>query len=154
VSGSQTICCSSLPIFIALKRLAWLVRARQVLAAHCKRRLPAWLGRTSGGTPQPFAARRTSREGTLHDGDALLTVIGIIIGLAGAVALSRILATELFEVSPRDPATFIATLALTCGGRVDCRMGARATRDLDRSGDHAASGIASSLEKNAASERQ
>lgn len=40
---------------------------------------------------------------------ALLTLIGVAVGLVGAVALSRVIATQLYEVSPRDPVTFIIT---------------------------------------------
>ena len=37
-----------------------------------------------------------------------LVVIGLAIGLAGALALTRLMATLLFEVSPTDPITFLA----------------------------------------------
>jgi putative ABC transport system permease protein len=43
---------------------------------------------------------------------ALITAIGILTGLAGALALSRVLASQLFEVSPRDPLTFVVTSLL------------------------------------------
>jgi putative ABC transport system permease protein len=44
----------------------------------------------------------------------LLTVIGIVVGLVGAVALGRVVSTQLYEVSPRDPLTFaITALTLT-----------------------------------------
>jgi putative ABC transport system permease protein len=35
-----------------------------------------------------------------------LAVIGIACGLAGAVGLTRVLASQLFEVSPLDPLTY------------------------------------------------
>jgi putative ABC transport system permease protein len=40
---------------------------------------------------------------------AWLTVIGVIVGLAGTVGLSRLVANQLYEISPRDPLTFSAT---------------------------------------------
>jgi putative ABC transport system permease protein len=43
---------------------------------------------------------------------ALLVAIGVVLGTACAFALSRLLATQLFEVSPRDPLTFVATSVL------------------------------------------
>jgi ABC-type antimicrobial peptide transport system permease subunit len=43
---------------------------------------------------------------------AIMTAIGVAIGLAGAVALSRLLAAQLFEISPRDPLTFVVTSLL------------------------------------------
>ena len=39
----------------------------------------------------------------------LLTAIGVAIGLVGALALGRVVATQLYEVSPRDPMTFVVT---------------------------------------------
>jgi putative ABC transport system permease protein len=44
----------------------------------------------------------------------LLATIGIAIGLAGSYAAGRVLASMLFEISPRDPATF-ALLAVLLG---------------------------------------
>jgi putative ABC transport system permease protein len=40
-----------------------------------------------------------------------LTLIGVALGLAGALALTRVMKNLLFEVSPTDPATF-ALIAL------------------------------------------
>jgi ABC-type antimicrobial peptide transport system permease subunit len=46
-------------------------------------------------------------------GNALALVgAGIGVGLLGAVALSRIMATLLFELSPTDPATLVGVAAL------------------------------------------
>jgi putative ABC transport system permease protein len=43
----------------------------------------------------------------------LLTVVGLLIGVAGAAALSRLLASELYEIAPTDPATFaVAALVI------------------------------------------
>jgi putative ABC transport system permease protein len=46
---------------------------------------------------------------------AWLTLTGIAIGLTSAVVLSRLIAAQLYEVSPRDPATMIVT-AMTLAG--------------------------------------
>jgi putative ABC transport system permease protein len=43
---------------------------------------------------------------------AILTLVGVAVGLAGALALSRLLAAQLFEVSPYDPFTFAGTALL------------------------------------------
>jgi putative ABC transport system permease protein len=44
----------------------------------------------------------------------LLTGIGVLVGLAVALALTRLLSTMLFEVKPTDPVTFIAVPLLLC----------------------------------------
>ena len=41
-----------------------------------------------------------------------LALAGVAIGLVGAVALTRLLSTLLFHVSPTDPATFAAMAVL------------------------------------------
>jgi putative ABC transport system permease protein len=45
----------------------------------------------------------------------ILAGAGIAIGAAGALAVTRALATFLFEVKPTDPATFMAVAALLAG---------------------------------------
>jgi putative ABC transport system permease protein len=39
-------------------------------------------------------------------------VVGLVAGLAVAAALTRVLASLLFEIGPRDPATFVAVSAV------------------------------------------
>ena len=41
-----------------------------------------------------------------------LTMVGVAIGLAGAIALSRYLAGMLFDITPLDPLTYVAVVAL------------------------------------------
>ena len=43
---------------------------------------------------------------------SLLIALGVALGLAGAIALSDVLSTQLFEISPRDPLTFSGTAVL------------------------------------------
>jgi len=43
-----------------------------------------------------------------------LLVIGVLVGLAGALVLTRFLRSLLFEISPTDPATFAAVAVLLC----------------------------------------
>ena len=37
----------------------------------------------------------------------VLTVIGVVLGLAAAVALTRLMSSLLFGISPLDPATYL-----------------------------------------------
>ncbi len=54
------------------------------------------------------------------------TLIGVGCGLAGALALTRLLSSLLFEVSARDPATFVASaLILILAATVPCWLPAR-----------------------------
>jgi len=59
-----------------------------------------------------------------------LTLIGIVLGIAGALALTRVLATLLFEVSTTDPVTFAAVaLVLVSAALLACYIpGRRATK--------------------------
>ena len=41
-----------------------------------------------------------------------LTCVGLVVGLAGALALTRLMETLLFEVRPSDPATLAGVAAL------------------------------------------
>jgi hypothetical protein len=43
-----------------------------------------------------------------------LLLIGVLVGLAGALVLTRFLRSLLFEISPTDPATFAAVAVLLC----------------------------------------
>jgi ABC-type antimicrobial peptide transport system permease subunit len=42
----------------------------------------------------------------------ILTAAGILIGLAGSIALTRLMATLLYQTSPTDPLTFLASAVL------------------------------------------
>jgi len=41
----------------------------------------------------------------------ILTGLGLLAGTAVALGLTRLLATQLYHVSPRDPATFLTVIA-------------------------------------------
>ena len=62
----------------------------------------------------------------------LLVTIGLIIGLAGALALTRLMSTLLFEVSPTDPITFAAVaLCVIIATLLACYIPARRAMKVD-----------------------
>jgi ABC-type antimicrobial peptide transport system permease subunit len=55
-----------------------------------------------------------------------LGLLGIVLGLAGAIALTRVMVSLLFEVKPTDPATLIAVaLLLAAVALLACYIPAR-----------------------------
>ncbi|MFB0554787.1 MAG: ABC transporter permease [Phycisphaerae bacterium] len=61
-----------------------------------------------------------------------LILVGLVIGVAGALALTRVVASMLYGVSPTDPATLIAVcLLLTVVGLVACYIPARRATKVD-----------------------
>jgi putative ABC transport system permease protein len=61
-----------------------------------------------------------------------LTMLGIAIGLAGAFALTRLLANLLFHIAPTDVGTFgVVTFVLSVVALVACYMPARRAMEVD-----------------------
>jgi len=57
---------------------------------------------------------------------AQLVVLGIAIGIAGAIGLTRVMTSLLFEITPTDPATFaLVTLLLAAAALAACYLPAR-----------------------------
>jgi len=62
----------------------------------------------------------------------LLAGLGLAIGLAGAFALTRLMATLLFEVSPTDPVTFgVVALCVIVATLLACYIPARRATKVD-----------------------
>jgi putative ABC transport system permease protein len=62
----------------------------------------------------------------------LLVATGLTIGLAGALALTRLMTTLLFEVSPNDPITFVAVaLCVILAALLACYIPARRATKVD-----------------------
>jgi putative ABC transport system permease protein len=61
-----------------------------------------------------------------------LTSVGILIGLAGAFVLTRLLRSQLFGISPTDPATFVVVpLLLAMVALLACWLPARRAARID-----------------------
>jgi len=70
----------------------------------------------------------------LHQG-MTLTAIGIVAGLAGALALTRLMSSLLYDMKPFDPATFAAvSLLLTAVAFFACWLPARRAARVDPMG--------------------
>jgi len=61
-----------------------------------------------------------------------LTVVGILLGLAGSYALTRLMTTLLFEVKPTDAITYVAvSFALILIALIACYIPARRATRID-----------------------
>ena len=63
------------------------------------------------GIRMALGAQRGDVLGLIARMSLRLVVIGVVLGLLGSVAAMKVLASQLFGVSPRDPATLIAVVA-------------------------------------------
>ena len=62
----------------------------------------------------------------------VLVLVGIVLGVAGALAATRLLAAQLFAVTPKDPTVFVfVATALTVAGLVACIVPARRATKAD-----------------------
>jgi len=84
------------------------------------------------GIRAALGASRGSLLGMVIRRGMQLTLIGLAIGVAGALALTRLLASLLFGISPRDPVTLIAVAAvLSAVALLACYIPARRAAAVD-----------------------
>jgi putative ABC transport system permease protein len=67
------------------------------------------------GVRMALGATRSSISRLVLGQTAMLTVAGVGLGLGGAYALAQLLESQLYEVSPRDPFTFVTTALVLSG---------------------------------------
>ncbi len=78
------------------------------------------------GADQRRIIKRVVREGLT------LTVLGVAIGIGGALLVSRLLAGLLFGITPQDPATLAAVAALFVAvGSLACYVPARRATQIN-----------------------
>ena len=95
-----------LTAFSGMAMLLGMVGIYGLLAYSVKQRTAEIGVRIALGAPRGHVLRMILRQGLQ------LTVVGLLLGLAGALALTRVLASSLFGVSALDPITFAAVPAL------------------------------------------
>jgi predicted permease len=84
------------------------------------------------GIRMALGARRSDVLAGVMKQGLYLTILGVAAGLAGAVALTRVLAHFLFGVTPRDPFTFAGTAVLLLGvALLACWLPARRAARID-----------------------
>jgi ABC-type antimicrobial peptide transport system permease subunit len=77
------------------------------------------------------AQRRDLLKLVMMEG-AKFCLAGIALGLAGAFLLTRLMSSELYGVSPLDPATYsVASLVLTCVSLLACYVPTRRAMRVD-----------------------
>ena len=73
------------------------------------------IGRLIGGLRGLFRKRQVEQdldEELLAGRSLAMTALGIVLGLAGAMAVTRYLETLLFDLTPLDPVTFLSASLL------------------------------------------
>jgi putative ABC transport system permease protein len=84
------------------------------------------------GLRMALGAQKSDVLGLVIRQGMTLTVIGVIVGLAGAFALTRLIASLLFGVAATDPVTFVAISLLLVGvAFIACYLPARRAAELN-----------------------
>ena len=84
------------------------------------------------GVRMALGAQRTDVLRLILGGGARLVLSGIVIGVLGAIALTRVIAAQLFMVSASDPLTFVAvSLLLMFVALMACYVPARRAANVD-----------------------
>lgn len=97
-----------------------------VIATSVSQRTREFGVRLALGAPPASLVTMVVRQGVA------MVVLGLVLGLAGAAALSRVLSSLLYETAPTDPSTFLGvSLVLLCAALVACLIPARRTMRVD-----------------------
>ena len=115
-----------LAVFAALALLITVTGIAGVVAASVSQRTREF------GVRLALGAQPASLLGMVMRQGLTMVMTGLVLGLAGAVALSRVLANLLFDTMPTDPATFaLVSLVLLVAALTACFLPARRTLRVD-----------------------
>jgi putative ABC transport system permease protein len=115
-----------LVLFAGLALLITVTGIAGVIATSVSQRTREFGVRLALGAPPTSLVGMVLRQGLT------MVVLGLILGLAGAVALSRVLSNLLYETTPTDPSTFLAVSLVLLGAAVfACLIPARRTMRVD-----------------------
>jgi putative ABC transport system permease protein len=115
-----------LVLFAGLALLITVTGIAGVIATAVSQRTREFGVRLALGAPPSRLVAMVVRQG------ATMVVLGLLLGLAGATALSRVLSNLLYETAPTDPRTFLAvSLLLLCTALLACLIPARRTMRVD-----------------------
>ena len=115
-----------LAVFAALALLITVTGIAGVVATSVSQRTREF------GVRLALGAQPASLLGMVMRQGLTMVMTGLVLGLAGAVALSRVLANLLFDTMPTDPATFaIVSLVLLVAALAACFLPARRTMRVD-----------------------
>ncbi len=118
--GSERFSMLLLGTFAAVALLLGAIGVYGVMSYTVSQRTP------EVGVRMALGAGRGNVVGLVIRQGMLLAVVGILLGTAGALGLSRVLSTMLFQVSATDPVTFVAViLLLTTVALLACYVPAR-----------------------------
>ncbi|MHC4165567.1 MAG: ABC transporter permease [Planctomycetota bacterium] len=84
------------------------------------------------GTRMALGARHVDVLKLVIKKGLILIAVGVVVGVGGALALTRVLRSFLYDVTPTDPMTFVAvSLLLTVVGLLACYIPARRATRID-----------------------
>jgi predicted permease len=115
-----------LGLFAALALLITVTGISGVMALSVSQRTHEIGIRMALGASQRGVLAMVMRQGMMH------IVVGLAIGVAGALALTRVMSALLFAVEPDDPVTFVAvSMVLVAVAAVACFVPARRVTTID-----------------------
>ena len=125
-AGNERFWLRLLGLFAGLAVFLATVGIYGVISYAVEQRAHEFSIRTALGAGRQDIIRLVLREGLI------VTIVGLVLGIAGAFALTRLIASQLYDVSPMDPLTIAAVaLLLTAVSVLACVIPARHAAKVD-----------------------